>query len=227
MATLDELIDRDDPALPLLEQWVAATSTSADVLPVERGAAEATLLALQVTTRSTLGALAFHTGGVLVDGGWLRVLGGGSPRLPRDLAGWNQLGAPRVRLPGALLVGDDALGGFFAVDGGAFGGPPGRVWYLSPDTVEWESLDLGHADWVYWALTGDLRGFYQSMRWPGWAEELAGLAPDQGLSIVPFLWAEGPPLAERSRRAVPLEELWALHALELPRQLHAGGGAQA
>ena len=116
MRSLEELVDVADPMFPLIEEWVAAASTPVTVLPVERAAAEATLLALQVTTRSGLGGLAFHTGGILVDGGWLRVLGGGSPQLPRSLATWNQIGAPQVRMPGAMLVGDDVLGGFFAVE---------------------------------------------------------------------------------------------------------------
>ncbi len=228
MPTIEELIEPDDPALPLIEEWVAAASTSVEVLPVERAAAAATLLALQITTHSTLGSLAYYTGGLLVDGGWLRVLGGGSPGLPRDLAGWNQLGAPRVRLPGALLVGDDVVGGFFAVDGGAFGGPLGHVWYLAPETLDWESLDQGHTDWLRWALTGDVRDFYQPVRWDGWEAEVAALEPAQAISVTPFLFANGPPIGERSRRAVPIEELWGLHAVELPRQLaRRAGGAEA
>src|SRR5690606_13214528 len=91
---LEELVDTADPSFPLIEEWVADASSDVTVLPVERGAAESTLLALQVTTRSGLGGLAFHTGGILVDGGWLRVLGGGcAPRLGRSLASWNQIGA--------------------------------------------------------------------------------------------------------------------------------------
>ncbi len=227
MHSLDELIDATDPALPLLEDWIDDASSDVEVLPVDQAAAEATLVALQVTTRSALGALALHTGGILVDGGWLRILAGGSPRMERSLATWNQIGAPSVRLPGAMLVGDDVLGGFFAIDGGAFGGTPGRVWYMSPDTLEWECLDLGHADWLHWALTGDLDTFYETVRWPGWEAEVAALAPDRAISVVPFLWAEGPPVGERSRRDVPLEELWRLQ-LELRRQLAgATGGAQA
>jgi hypothetical protein len=216
--TLEELIDHDDPSLPLIEEWVEDASTTVEVLPAERVPAEATLHALQVTTRSVLGGLAYHTGGILVDDGWLRILGGGSPRMPRTLASWNQIGEPKVRFPGAMLVGDDVLGGFFAIDGGAFGGKPGHVWYLAPDTLDWECLDRGHADWLHWALTGDLQKFYETMRWPGWEAEVAALAPTHGLSIYPPLWAQGPSLAERKRAPVPVEELWGSQ-LEFRRQL--------
>jgi hypothetical protein len=144
--------------------------------------------------------------------------------MPRSLASWNQIGAPRVRLPGAMLVGDDVLGGFFAIDGGAFGNRDGKVWYLSPDTAEWECLDLGHTDWVHWALTGDIEGFYESMRWPGWEREVEALGPDQAIMVYPFLWTDGPPIAERHRGAVPITETWQMH-LELRQQLGSNGGS--
>ncbi len=223
--SLEELVDTADPSYPLIERWVADASIAVTLLPVERRAAEATLLALQVTTRSGLGGLAFHTGGVLVDGGWLRVLGGGSPRLARSLVSWNQIGAPQVRMPGAMLVGDDALGGVFAIDGGAFGNRDGKVWYMAPDTLEWECLDMGHMDWLHWTLTGDLAGFYESMRWPGWEAEVAALTGDQVISVYPPLWAAGASVAERKRAAVPVEEMWQLQ-LDLRRQL-AQSDAQA
>lgn len=208
MRSLEELIDLADPSFPLIEEWVDDASSDVTLLPVDRAAAEETLLALQVTTRSAMGGLAFHTGGILVDGGWLRVLGGGSPQLPRSLASWNQIGAPQVRMPGAMLVGDDVLGGFFAVDGGAFGNRDGKVWYLSPDTAEWECLDLGHTDWVHWALTGDIDEFYEPLRWDGWEKEVAALAPDHVVS------AQGP---------MPVEDMFAL----LQRLTRSGSAAKA
>ena len=58
---------------------------------------------VQVTTHSTLGALAYDTGGLFIDNGWLRLLGSGHPRRRRTLPGWN---APRAQ--GYYLVGDDA-----------------------------------------------------------------------------------------------------------------------
>jgi hypothetical protein len=94
---------------------------------VERQEAEACLLALQVTARSTLGALALHTGGVVIDHGWLRLLGGGHGRLP-SLATAN--GVTDGQQPPVLLIGFDVLGGRFAIDGGAATGNPVDVFWL-------------------------------------------------------------------------------------------------
>jgi hypothetical protein len=76
------------------------------VLPADPKKGEQALLAIQVTTRSPMGAIAYGSGGLLVDHGWIRVLGGGHARLPRDIGSWNfpkNVDQPQ-RLPGAMLV---------------------------------------------------------------------------------------------------------------------------
>ena len=113
---LTALINTQDPGWPLVQGWIAAAKNKVQVLPKAAARADSALLAAQVTTRSPMGAVVYETGGILVDGGWLRILGSGSPALDRDLMGWN-----KDKQKGLLLVADDALGGFFALNGGAFG----------------------------------------------------------------------------------------------------------
>lgn len=216
MRPLAELRDVDDPAIDLIRQWVGEAVRPVEVL-APGGGADDVLVRLQVTRRSTLGALAADTGGVLVDHGWLRHLGGGSTRLPRDLATWNGIGeAAGARWGGAMLVADDVIGGFFAINGGGLPGAPGGMCYLAPDTGRWEPMDVGHTDFVHWTLTGALDRFYAGMRWDGWEAEVAAIAGDRALSIYPFLWAQGPSIGERARAPVPVDEAWRL-ALSLLR----------
>jgi hypothetical protein len=171
-----------------------------------------------------MGAIVHQTGGLLVDHGWLRILGSGSSRLPRSLPGWNEgKGSPAEEAPAPfLLVADDVLGGFFAVDGGGLTGALGKVHYFAPDSLNWEDLDSSYSEFVAFALSGDLEGFYEDTRWPSWRNEVADLPGDLAFSIYPFLWAEGPPLAERSRRAVPIAELWHLQQ-DIRRQMSGAG----
>src|ERR1700754_4174883 len=98
MRTLEELIDRDAPDIPLVRQWLAQSSRPIELLPPSERNGEV-LVGLQVTTRSPVGAIAYETGGILVDHGWLRILGSGHPKLPRDIAEWNA-----GRSSGYLLV---------------------------------------------------------------------------------------------------------------------------
>jgi hypothetical protein len=86
---LHELLNTDEPAWPLVRSWLGEATNYVEALPPSDPARAEALLATQVTTRSPLGAVIYETGGLLVDHGWLRVLGSGHPRLPRTLPAWN------------------------------------------------------------------------------------------------------------------------------------------
>ncbi|WP_211344408.1 DUF2625 family protein [Paenibacillus lentus] len=38
------------------------------------------------------------------------------------------------------------------MNGGAFEGRLGEIFYLAPDTLEWESLDMQYSDFLNWAF---------------------------------------------------------------------------
>lgn len=219
MRPLDELT-RDRSGCEALASWITSASVPVEVIPPAPSAGEV-LHALQVTTWSTLGALAFSTGGLLVDGGWLRLLGIGHSAVPRhpsrSVTSWNE-----GRATGFLLVGDDAAGGFFAIDGGALGGEPGEVHYLSPDGLAWEALGLGFTGFVRSMLGGRLALFAEDLRWTGWREDLGPLGGDEVFHFAPPLWTAEGSVAGSSRRGVPIAEAWGL-TLDLMDQL--GGDA--
>ena len=209
--TLEELISPEG-AWPDVCNWVGQATNHVEVLPLVEGQGGPALLELQVTTRSPMGAIVFESGGLLVDHGWLRILGSGHPRLPRTLPGWNR-GRTWVDFespPTLLLIADDVLGGQFAINGGALPSKPGGICYFAPDTLDWEDLEMGYSDFIWWALTGDLAKFYEASRWPNWQADVAALGGDQGIAVYPFLWAEGGSIAERSREVVPASEIFAL-----------------
>lgn len=210
---LDELIDTDDPAWPLIAGWLQLARNDTEVVSTDRQQGTRTLELLQVTTRSPLGAIALETGGLLIDRRWLRVLGSDDATRLEGLAIWNGMTATQDRTPlsGGLLVAHDAIGGFFAINGGSLPGEPGETAYFAPDTVRWEPLGLGYSAFLHWCLTEDLDTFYEPVRWAGWEHEVAALGGDEGLHILPPLWAHGPALESRSRRPVPMVELWELH----------------
>ena len=206
---LEELLNVPDPAWDkvrhLVGQNPSATVVDGDS---ERGARA--LWRLQVSASSYLGALAVHTGGILADDGWFRLLGGGSPHLA-DLATANELDEPRegAAPPPFLLVGYDALGGRFAIEGGGLGVAAGEVCYFGPDSLSWGGLSGGHADFVTAAIVGDLAEAFEPLRWAGWQEEVRQLLPDQGLSVYPPPFSrEGRDLGAASRRPVPVQELF-------------------
>lgn len=217
MKTLEELIDRDDPGIEQISRWVAEADSSCELLPPSDRRADV-LVALQVTTGSTLGAVAYETGGILLAQGWLRLLGSGNERLSRDLAMWNE-----GRSHGFLLVADDIVGGFFALNGGALGSDPGNIYYLAPDTLEWEALEVGYSDFLVWALSSNLQDFYEDLRFPGWESTVVSMSGDRCLQFYPPLWTAEGSVADSQRGEVPSEEAFDL-AMDLRSQLR--GGAQ-
>jgi hypothetical protein len=210
-------------AWPQIMEDAAVSRGSVRMLLGDRKIGGACLMQLQVTVRSALGAMAFHSGGILVDHGWLRIYGGSSGAfgLP-SLAtanGFPGLPDPNWRHPPGLVVAQDILGGVFAINGfdcaeAGRPGVPGDMTYFGPHTLRWQSLDMGYGAWLSWALSGRTANFYRNLRWPGWEAEMASVGLDQGLSIVPFIWTTEAQerLAETSRRPVLLHELHSLGA---------------
>lgn len=200
------------------QKWLQEVPNTAEVLQGDRKQGEAVVQQLQISSRTLMGTIALETGGVLFDHGWLRFLGSGSERMKGNLLNWN---SPENEsdLQGAFIVAYDALGGFFAMNGGAFSGEKGHIFYLEPDTLQWRDLAGTYSQMFSWAAMGDLNQFYRTMRWPGWEQEVASLTGDEGMSMYPFLFTEKElPVLSRSRRSVPMRELWNLH-LDLARQL--------
>lgn len=224
MRGVNELVDVADPAWPLLADRIEASSVEVVAVPGDEARGRVCLLQLQVTARSFLGAVALSSGGLLVDGGWLRVYGGAGTGLAGGLPGLGAVNGFPARfhsgwLPGAgLVLAHDVLGGTFALNGhdpAAAGRPgdPGEVVYFAPDSLTWEGLGVGHGDWLSWLLAGDgLTDFYAALRWPGWRADVAQLAWGDGLSAYPFLWSEQAQQdpAAISRRPVPMGELLSL-----------------
>jgi hypothetical protein len=163
-----------------------------------------------------LGAIVYNTGGVLIDNGWIRILGSGCDKLNRSLPEWNKgksfekYGEPM----GFVLIADDVLGGFFALNGGSLETKKlGKIFYLSPDNLEWECLDMAYTEFLLFCFNGDLEKFYSELRWKSWKNDVKVLQGNQGFSFFPFLWTTTKDIKtidDRSRKTVPIQELYDL-----------------
>jgi len=218
---LVDLVHVDKPVWPWLAERIDAAPAPVRVVEVDGDAAADCLYRLQVTVGSTLGALAFNTGGLFVDHGWLRLLGGGGDGLA-DLATANNMGDPTkatAQPPPYLLVAHDVVGGRFAVNGGDLPGQPGEVHYWGPDTLQWQPLGLGHSGLVEWALSGVIAEFYESLRWPGWEAETEPVRGDESFALHPPPFTQqGQDKANVSRSVVPWIEVVGMYD-EFSRQL--------
>ncbi|SFM73849.1 Protein of unknown function DUF2625 [Chitinophaga sp. YR627] len=214
MKNIEDLINTKEPGWDLVQEWIGKAKNKVEILPCDTAKAKAALYQTQVTTRSPMGAIIYATGGLLIDHGWIRILGSGHARLNRSLPEWN-LGKSfkeTGEVPQFLLIADDAAGGFFAVNGGALGPDPGKVYYLAPDNLDREALDLSYSDFLSFCFNGDLADFYKTLRWNQWEEEVARLDGNETYNFLPMLFTkEGKDINKVSRKAVPVQEQYEMN----------------
>ena len=224
MKPLAELINTDEPGIELVRAWLAEGSLDYEILPASADSGSR-LEETQVTTRSPMGAIVYETGGIVVDRGWLRILGSGCDRMGRSLPGWNQdvMGEDRS----AYLVADDVLGGFFAINGGAFGEDFGSLYYFPYDDLSWQPLDINYSEFIAWCVTDRLHEFYGEDRFTDWDERASTVSPDQCFSFFPFLWTEEGSVTNSSCRPVPALETFQLKVDLLNQLREQAGGGQA
>lgn len=199
------------------------SSTDVRVLPLDGVDPGAVLKRLGISAQSTMGALASHTGALLVERGWLRVFGGGCGPIP-SVADVNQLTGV---VPPFLVVAQDVLGGRFAIDGGGLGVAVGEVCYFGPDSLAWTGIGGGYSAFLSWVLSGGLTEFYRELRWDGWEGEVDDLALSDGISFYPPLFTvEGREPGKSYRRAVPIAELNDFYDDAVTQVAELGDGTQ-
>ncbi|UKH14460.1 DUF2625 family protein [Actinobacillus pleuropneumoniae] len=193
MKALEELLDKQSAWL-ILRDWFTQAKNHYEILASYPEDAGAALVGMQLSTRSPMGAIVYETGGIFIDHGWLRILGSGNEKLPRGLFDWNfgKTFKQSGEQPSHLLVADDAIGGYFAINAGGLGDKVGQVYYHNPKTQKWEPLNLGYSEFLGWALAGDLTDFYKDLRWENWQTVIANL---QGYQVLEL----------ESKIAVPIE----------------------
>jgi hypothetical protein len=195
----------DGSAMPVIRSWLAAATRRIEIFPCAPGHGDIALEALQVTSRSPLGAIAYETGGLFVDSGWIRVLGAGCPQLARTIAGWNGLPCDPgdAYLPGAMFVADDVLGGMYAIDVGALGAARGNVCYFAPGALAWRDTGQSYGDWLRHILCDD----DLAERWDDWEADVRTLPGTHAYMLDPAPWLDGPPFSDRGRKPVTMRQL--------------------
>lgn len=180
MKSLDELLDPQSAWL-VLKEWFTQATNRYEILASYPENAGKELHGMQLPTRSPLGAMIYETGGVLIDYGWLRLLGSGNEKLPRGVFEWNfgKTFEASGEQPPYLLVADDILGGYFAINAGGLGDKIGQIYYYHPKKAEWQCQNLSYSEFLGWALMGDLNDFYADLRWQNWQTDIANLNGSQ------------------------------------------------
>ena len=209
MRPVDVLINSPNPGWGFVKKWIDSAKNKVEILPVDSVKAREALYKIQVTTHSPMGAIIFMTGGILIDDGWIRILGSGNAKLDRTLPDWNKGKSFKEfgDAPGYLLIADDAAGGFFLLNGGKLGKDIGKVYYFSPDNLTYEALNITYSEFLLFCFNNDLDKFYETERWKNWRDEVSTLAGNKVFNFIPPLWAkEAGNVDKLKRKAIPVEE---------------------
>lgn len=221
MKKAEELINKTDPAWTLVQDWIKSAKNKVEILPADPLSAKESLYKTQVTTSSPMGAIVFMTGGLLIDDGWIRILGSGNAKFNRSLPDWNKGKSFKEfgETPSFLIIADDAIGGFYILNGGGLGKDLGKIYYFAPDSLEYEPLDITYSEFLQFCFYNDLDKFYEGNRWNEWRQEVSKIKGDEVFNFYPFLWtAEGNDINKNLRKIIPVDEQYALN-LDLRKQL--------
>ncbi len=208
--TVDELVDKDNHAWEEVRNILKEGRNSHQIVSAESESATGdTLYRLQVSTKSYLGTVAYETGGIVFDYGWITLLGAGGSGIFGSLTSWNGLQEPESvpALEGMLMVAYDAAGGFFGLDIGKFG-RSGHIYYFAPDALEWESTELAYSGFLSWLAEGDLGLFYQTFRWNGWQKDMEQLQQGEVFAYYPPLWTQEGGGETSSKSPIDITNAW-------------------
>jgi hypothetical protein len=209
MRKVEELINETESGWFIVSEWIQNAKNKVEVLAVNQEKAKEALYKIQVTTRSPMGAIVYKTGGILVDDGWIRILGSGNEKLNRTLPEWNKTKSfiEYGEKTNFLLIADDAIGGFFILNAGKFGKNLGAVFYFAPDTLEYEALEMNYSEFIQFCFNNDLEKFYQNKRWENWKSEVSKLDGNKVFNFYPYLWTkEGKDINKIDRKIIDIGE---------------------
>ena len=218
MRELSELINKNEDAISLINVWKKNSKNKIQILDNDSLKSKEALYNSQISTRSPMGAIIFHTGGILINDGWIRIYGSGNEKLNRNIPEWNKGKSFQNygEKPSYLIIADDAVGGFFLLNGGSLGNDLGKIYYLSPDNLEYEPLELSYTDFINFCFNGNIDNFYKNLRWKNWENDFKTLSTNEAFNFYPYLWSkEGKNINKVQKNKVSMEEIYKLRMQKL------------
>lgn len=192
------------------ENWKSTAKNDLVVFPPDSNRALFTLYESGIDSTSMLAAFILHTGGMLVDHGWLRVLGSGCQDFSRGFKDWNNgKNTPDKNNSRFVFIADDVVGGFFALKMA----PDTRiekaiVWFYGSNNLQWVSTGITYSSFLRFCMSGDIAGFYSDFRWKGWEAEVNHYNPRHTISCYPLLWTKEGKDLKVNRKVVDVATVW-------------------
>ncbi|OCA83658.1 hypothetical protein A8L44_12615 [Bacillus sp. FJAT-27986] len=81
MNNSNDLIDSSETTLRLVKSWIKESNNNVTLFEPDLSMNSKILSNYQLSTKSVLGTIIYYTGGLLIEDGWLRLLGSSSKML--------------------------------------------------------------------------------------------------------------------------------------------------
>ena len=208
---LENLIDKKSSGWEQIKQMKSSARNSVEILPKNDLRADSALFETQFPTSSLIGSMIYECGGMLIDKGWIRILGSGCSRLNRSIPEWNKgKSVVKNKTPYSfLLIADDVLGGFFAIKMNGIDKPDScAIYYYGPNSLKWKSTGFNYRTFIVYCFSGNLKRFYGDFRWKGWEEEVEELDGNQVISCYPLLWTKEGLELKVNRKILSIQRIW-------------------
>jgi hypothetical protein len=215
MKTIDELKKPGNETWLRIQLMAERAKNKVEILKPDSSQASLALLQSQMNTGTNLGSIIYYSGGILIDGGWLRILGSGSNKLPRSMPEWNagKISAMRNADAFFLLVADDVMGGLFAIKSSSIDELEtiGQVFYFGPNGLSWQPTGLSYGGFISYCFNGNLKEFYEDFRWKGWQDEVSRIDCNSVISCYPLLWTREGLQMKANRKQLNIQAQWNLY----------------
>ena len=209
LATTDLTVSTDSAWIKINE-WITNPHNTVEVLPTDSNRARFSLYSSNIDPTSSLAAVIWRTGGMLVDNGWIRVLGSGSLQLNRSVFDWNKDKLqPKKDSITYLIVADDVVGGVFALrESENAKMEDAIVYYFGANNLTWYSLHINYITFIQFCFHGNMDRFYGDFRWEGWQTEVRSINSNQTISCYPLLWTKEGKDISLNRKVISVQECW-------------------
>ena len=212
MKSIDELRKPGNESWLRIQRMAEHAKNKVEILKPDSAQSSLALVQSQLTTSTNLGSIIYYTGGILVDGGWIRILGSGSKKLERSVPDWNagKISAMRNTEAFYLLVADDVMGGLFAIKSSSVDELEniGQVFYFGPNGLSWQPTGLTYGGFISFCFGGNLKEFYEDFRWKGWQEEISVIDCNSVISCYPLLWTREGLQMKANRKLLNIQAQW-------------------
>ena len=164
---------------------------------------------LGVEEDTAVGQVITNIKGIIIDN-TIRILGSGRKN---ELASIEEYNYEVSKYLGKdiFIIADDVFGGIFALKKDNINAD-GMIYYLAPDTLEWENLEITYFEFLSFFLSNKSQAFYKTFIWSTFSEDVKSIKYNQGILIYPYLWAKECNVETASKKIVPLIELIQLNA---------------